>query len=113
LLYGPDSAMAATARDASSKIAAVLPKARRAEMEAVGLFVIPRMGEAPKDHILGTLRRALREERQVWLGYRDKSGALSERTVCRWRSATSEITRGWSPGARSGTTIAASANCRA
>lgn len=81
LIYGPDSEMAATARDASSKIEAVLPKARRDEMESIGLFVIPRMGEGAEDRILGTLRRALREERQVWLGYRDKSGALSERTV--------------------------------
>jgi predicted DNA-binding transcriptional regulator YafY len=81
LIYGPDSDMATTARDATAKIAAVLPKARRDEMESIGLFVIPRRGEAPEDKILGTLRRALREERQIWLGYRDKSGALSERTV--------------------------------
>jgi predicted DNA-binding transcriptional regulator YafY len=81
LIHGPDSEMAATARDASAKIAAVLPKGRRDEMESIGLFVIPRSGEAPEDRLLGTLRRALREERQVWLGYRDKSGALSERTI--------------------------------
>lgn len=81
LIYGPDSEMAATARDASAKIAAVLPKARRDEMHSIGLFVIPRSGEAPEDRVLGTLRRALREERQVWLSYRDRSGTLSERTV--------------------------------
>lgn len=81
LIYGPDSDMAATARNASSKIAAVLPRARRDEMDSIGLFVIPRSGEAPEDKVLGTLRRALREERQVWLAYRDKAGTLSERTV--------------------------------
>ena len=81
LIYGPDSEMAATARDASAKIAAVLPRARRDEMDSIGLFVIPHSGDAPEDRILGTLRRALREERQVWLSYRDKSGTLSERTV--------------------------------
>jgi predicted DNA-binding transcriptional regulator YafY len=81
LIHGPDSEMAATARDASAKIAAVLPKARRDEMQSIGLFVIPHSGEAPEDRTLGMLRRALREERQVWLGYRDKSGALSERTI--------------------------------
>ncbi len=81
LIYGRDSEMAATARDASAKIAAVLPKARRDEMDSIGLFVIPHSGEAPEDCILGSLRRALREERQVWLSYRDKSGTLSERTV--------------------------------
>ncbi len=81
LIYGPDGEMAATARDASAKIAAVLPGERRDEMETIGLFVIPRSGETPESRILGPLRRALREERQVWLGYRDKSGALSERTI--------------------------------
>ena len=81
LIYGPDSEMAATARDASSKIAAVLPKARRDEMNSIGLFVIPRSETAPEDRLLGTVRRALREERQVWLGYRDKAGTLSERTI--------------------------------
>lgn len=81
LIYGPDSEMAATARDASAKIAAVLPKARRDEMDSIGLFVIPRSGDAPEDRVLGALRRALRQERQVWLAYRDKSGTLSERTV--------------------------------
>jgi predicted DNA-binding transcriptional regulator YafY len=81
LIYGPDSEMAATARDASAKIAAVLPKARRSEMDSIGLFVIPHTREAPEDKVLGTLRRALREERQVWLAYRDKAGTVSERTV--------------------------------
>lgn len=81
LIHGPDSEMAAMARDASAKIAAVLPKDRRDEMHSIGLFVIPRSGPAAEDKVLGTLRRALREERQVWLAYRDKSGTLSERTV--------------------------------
>lgn len=80
LIYGPDSDMAATARDASAKIEAVLPKPKRDEMLSVGLFVIPPR-EIAGDNPLGKLRRALREERQVWLGYRDRSGAVSERTV--------------------------------
>ncbi|MDB5539460.1 MAG: hypothetical protein JWQ89_1187 [Devosia sp.] len=80
LIYGPDSDMAATARDASAKIEAVLPRQKRDEMQSVGLFVIPRRDTAA-DNPLGTLRRALREERQAWLGYRDKSGAVSERTI--------------------------------
>jgi predicted DNA-binding transcriptional regulator YafY len=81
LVNGPDSEMAATARDASSKIAAVLPKGRRDEMDAIGLFAIPRYNSSPDSGVLGTLRRALREERQTWLAYRDKSGTVTERTV--------------------------------
>jgi predicted DNA-binding transcriptional regulator YafY len=80
LIHGPDSEMALTARDASSKIEAVLPKPMRDEMTSIGLFVIPPRNMDP-DNLLGRLRRALRQERQVWLGYRDKSGATSERTV--------------------------------
>lgn len=80
LIYGPDSEMAATARDASSKIEAVLPRARRDEMLSVGLFVIPPR-QIAGDNPLGRLRRALREEKQVWLGYRDKSGSTTERTI--------------------------------
>jgi len=80
LIYGPDTEMAVTARDASAKIAAVLPKPMRDNMSSIGLFAIP-----PKtvdgDNVLGRLRRAMREEKQVWLGYRDLAGAITERTV--------------------------------
>jgi len=80
LIYGPDAQMALTARDAASKIEAVLPRPMRDEMTSIGLFVIPPRSIDP-DNTLGRIRRALREERQIWLGYRDKSGAITERTV--------------------------------
>ncbi|MDC9826491.1 YafY family protein [Devosia sp. ZB163] len=80
LIYGPDSEMALTARDASAKIEAVLPKPRRDEMQSIGLFVIPPR-EVDGDNPLGQIRRALRLERQLWMGYRDKSGATTERTI--------------------------------
>lgn len=90
LIHGPDAAMAATARDAQAKIAAVLPPARRGDMDAVGLFAIPAAApetagatpsEAGRDRRLGLLRQALREERKVRLRYRDKAGVPSERVV--------------------------------
>lgn len=80
-IYGPDQELAVTARDALSKVAAVLPKDRRDELEAVGLFVIPRPGETASNARLATIRQALREERQLLLGYRDKGGATTERIV--------------------------------
>jgi len=80
LIYGPDPEMAVTARDAASKIEAVVPRSMRDDMTSIGLFVVPPFATNP-DNQLGRLRRALREERQVWLGYRDKSGAITERTV--------------------------------
>jgi predicted DNA-binding transcriptional regulator YafY len=80
-IYGPDSELASTARDALSKVAAVLPAARRDEMEAVGLFAVPRGGEVVPDPNLALLRTALRDERQLRLRYRDRSGAASDRVV--------------------------------
>jgi predicted DNA-binding transcriptional regulator YafY len=52
----------------------------RDDMTSIGLFVVPPLVINP-DNALGRIRRALREERQVWLGYRDKSGAVTERTI--------------------------------
>lgn len=80
LMQGPDREMARTARDASSKISAVLPPERRGEMESVGLFAIPPYNLVMSNP-LADLRRAMREERQVHLGYRDKKGETTERTV--------------------------------
>src|SRR5690606_5362059 len=80
LMQGPDREMAGTARNASAKIAAVLPADRRNEMELVGLFAIPPYG-LPLANPLADIRRAMREERQMRLRYRDKQGAQSERTV--------------------------------
>ena len=80
LMQGPDREMSRTARDASAKIAAVLPPERRSEMEFIGLFAIPPYSLAIANP-LADLRRAMREERQVRLGYRDKKGQETERTV--------------------------------
>jgi predicted DNA-binding transcriptional regulator YafY len=65
LIYGPDGEMSRTARDATAKIAAVLPTGRRDEMESIGLFAMPRAEGDSEDRRLADLRRALREEVQV------------------------------------------------
>lgn len=81
LVYGPDADMARTARDAVAKINAVLPEGRRGEMESVGLFVVPSGPLEGTNSKLSDLRRALREERQVQLEYRDQSGVVSSRVI--------------------------------
>src|SRR5690606_38624806 len=68
LIYGPDGEMSDTARDAITKVAAALPPDRRREMEAVGLFALPRRREADQGAVLADLRAALREEVQVFIG---------------------------------------------
>src|SRR5690554_2762447 len=44
VIYGRDSAMETAARDALAKVNAALPKARKDELEAVGLFALPQAG---------------------------------------------------------------------
>jgi len=81
LIHGPDGEMALAARDASAKIGAVLPAERRGDMEAVGLFAVPNNASGVTDKRLAALRRAVRDELQVALVYRDYVGNLTERTV--------------------------------
>ncbi|WP_421762121.1 helix-turn-helix transcriptional regulator [Devosia sp.] len=80
LVQGPDDEMSATARDVSSKLSAVLPAGRRDELEAVGLFAMPRNANSG-DPRLGQMRRAIREELQVSIQYRDAAGAPTDRIV--------------------------------
>ncbi|WP_240230857.1 helix-turn-helix transcriptional regulator [Devosia lacusdianchii] len=80
LIYGPDGEMSATARDASAKLAAVLSPERRQDMDAVGLFVMPR-SVGGDDFRLGQLRRALRQEQQISIRYHDAEGSPTGRTI--------------------------------
>lgn len=80
LIYGPDGEMSATARDASAKLAAVLSPERRQDMDAVGLFVMPR-SIGGDDFRLGQLRRALRQEQQISIRYHDAEGSPTGRTI--------------------------------
>lgn len=81
LVHGPDEELRATAEDARAKIAAVLPSDRREVMEAVGLFAIPHWGDNASDDRLARIRRALREETELYLHYTDRQGAVTERHV--------------------------------
>ncbi|KKB86080.1 hypothetical protein VW29_04125 [Devosia limi DSM 17137] len=80
LVHGPDAEMSQTARDATTKIAAVLPPERRGDMDAVGLFAMPR-AVTGTDWRLGQLRRAIREEWQVRISYRTQAGEASDRVI--------------------------------
>jgi predicted DNA-binding transcriptional regulator YafY len=80
LIFGPDSDMAGTARDAITKIAAALPPGRREEMDAIGLFALPRL-EADGELPLADLRLALREEVQVFIAYEAVDGDYTERVI--------------------------------
>jgi len=75
-----DNMLAAAARDAMAKIAAVLPAAARAELDGSTLMIGP--GRNPRAAPgLATIRQAMREERKVELRYRDGQGAASQRVI--------------------------------
>lgn len=76
-----DAALAAAARDALAKIAAVLPPERRQELEHSAMLVGPASEPAVDPEHLARLRHAIRAERRVRLQYRDAQGRDSARTV--------------------------------
>ena len=76
-----DARLAAAARDALAKIAAVLPPELRLELETSALLVGPGAPIAVGDSDLASIRQAIRQEHKLWLRYQDAGGAASERTV--------------------------------
>jgi predicted DNA-binding transcriptional regulator YafY len=75
-----DARLAAAARHALAKIAAVVPDSKRADFAASALIT------GPSDPLaqtvdLAAIRAAIRRERRMLIGYRDAAGAASERAV--------------------------------
>lgn len=91
LAEGDDTQLATAARDATAKIRAVLPPARRDEMEAVGLFAINWKRDSDQGARLALLRRALREELELRAVYEDRNGAVTKRVI--WPAAIGYIDR--------------------
>lgn len=76
-----DDRLAAAARDAVAKIAAVLPADLRASLEASSLLIGPG-APAPEEKVdLATLRQAIRAERKIAIDYRDLQGNATSRTL--------------------------------
>lgn len=92
-----DDALSDAARNATAKIAAVLPQDLKARMENRALIVGPGW-EKPHSVDLKLLRRALRAERKLAIRYRDEKGAQTQRIV--WPVAlgffeSSRVLAGW------------------
>lgn len=76
-----DGRLAEAARSALARIGAVLPPDLREEMEGSALFIAPG-APIPADAIdTAILRKAIRTESKLLLGYSDANGAPSERVV--------------------------------
>ena len=75
-----DSRLSQSARQALSKITAVLPAELRERAEATNLLVA-RMGLAPASVDAGVIRLAIRNERKLVITYRGPDGGETERTI--------------------------------
>lgn len=75
-----DSRLAGAAADGLAKIAAVLPRDLRDQIETSALFVPPAEALAG-DTELGAIRKAIRDERKIAIVYRDGQGAETQRTI--------------------------------
>lgn len=76
-----DPALASGAREAATRIAAVLPSALRHELETSALLVGARAPSSVDTHGFELLRTAIRSARKMRLVYCDKHDASSERVV--------------------------------
>lgn len=76
-----DRRLADAARDALSKIAAVLPADLRHELDTSALIVGPGESIVAGDIEVGTIRQAIRFEHKLDVRYRDATGKESSRTI--------------------------------
>lgn len=76
-----DAPLAAAARDALAKIAAVLPAAQRHDLEATPLLVGPGAAAPAGGADVAAIRHAIRAERKLDVTYRDAAGSDTRRTI--------------------------------
>jgi len=76
-----DVRLAAAARNALGKIAAVLPRDLRDSVEATALLVGPRAAPTAGETGLPEIRQAIRDERKIEITYQDAQGSGSSRLV--------------------------------
>jgi predicted DNA-binding transcriptional regulator YafY len=76
-----DPALARAAKDALAKVAAVLPVGLRPRAMSLALAAPPSERRPEITIDVTRLRRAVREQRKVWIAYRDLKDIPTERTV--------------------------------
>ncbi len=76
-----DTPLGLAASNALAKIAAVLPPDLRDDVDASTLLIGPGPVIAAGDTELGTIRRAIRNERKLAIAYRDGRAAASDRVI--------------------------------
>ena len=76
-----DARLAAAARNALSKVAAVLPADLREDLDASALLVGPGAARVEEGPDLSTIRQAIRSERKLGITYRDREAAETSRVI--------------------------------
>jgi predicted DNA-binding transcriptional regulator YafY len=76
-----DDRLGSAARNALSKIAAVLPADLREELDASALLIGPGAKIADDAIDLAVVRKAIRSERKLSIAYRDSGGSASDRMI--------------------------------
>lgn len=76
-----DDPLATAAHDALAKISAVLPADLRDELDASSLLVGPGKPMPAGEGNFAVIRRAIRTERKLRIGYNDRKQARSTRTI--------------------------------
>jgi predicted DNA-binding transcriptional regulator YafY len=76
-----DDLLGSAARNALVKIAAVLPPHLRDDLDGANLLVGPSEPIVADAVDLAVIRRAIRSERKLTIGYRDRDGADSRRVI--------------------------------
>lgn len=76
-----DTRLAAAAREALARIAAVLPETLEARLDGSGLLIGPGAARPEERVSLALLREALREERRLAIAYGDAAERASERVI--------------------------------
>ena len=77
-----DTRLAAAARDAIAKVAAVLPAELRHQLESASLLVGPGPAAVQGDDaVVAAAREAIRSAQKIGITYRDEAGRESQRTL--------------------------------
>lgn len=76
-----DTYLAAAARDALAKIAAVLPGDLRHDLDTTALLIAPGQETSKNDEHLRLIRRAIRTEHKLDIQYLDQHGNTSQRVI--------------------------------
>lgn len=76
-----DDPLAAAAREAITRIAAVLPAELRRELDSATLLVPPAQAGAADGVDISQVRAAIRQGRKLAMDYRDAAGTATRRTV--------------------------------